>query len=195
MCLRAFLGMKVPLSLFKAQWGQDVSFTHGIWKQKALNGWTAVVLHAPVMCISIAGVFFPPPVRVSAREEWCPVLHKCSTGHIALRHLSFLLKSCQFFCSAVLFVTLPRHVYSHCELLLQTDKDRNLNLAFSIWAWEWDFQSCEDKLYIPSLLWLVKAFLRSHSECQMDRYPKIAGTRSDFLLLTLGSSLEAQNFE
>lgn len=140
--------------------------------------------------------FFP---LSSAREEcqrgMTPVLHKYSTGHLALRHLTFLLKSSQFLCLAVLFMTLPKHVYStRCESPLQTDKDQHLNLTFSISASEWDFQSFEYNSYIPLLLGLVKAVPRSYSKCQIVTQ-KIAGIRSDFLLLTLGFSFEAQNFE
>lgn len=140
--------------------------------------------------------FFP---LSSAREEcqrgMTPVLHKYSTGHLALRHLTFLLKSSQFLCLAVLFMTLPKHVYStRCESPLQTDRDRHLNLTFSISASEWDFQSFEYNSYIPLLLGLIKAVPRSYSKCQIVTQ-KIAGIRSDFLLLTLGFSFEAQNFE
>lgn len=91
-----------------------------------------------------------------------PVLHKYSTGHLALRHLTFLLQSSLFLCLAVLFMTLPKHVYSTCcESPLQTDRDQHSNLTFSISASEWDFQSFDYKSQIPLLLGLVKTVLRS----------------------------------
>lgn len=138
--------------------------------------------------------------RLSSAREECqrgmpPVFHKYSTGHLALRHLTFRMKSSLFLCLAVLFLTLPKHVYSTCcESPLQTDRDQHLNLTLSISASERDFQSFEHNSYIPSLLGLVKAFLRSYSKCQIGTQ-EIAGIRSDFLLLTLGFSFEAQNFE
>lgn len=123
-----------------------------------------------------------------------PVSHTCSTGQFALR-LNFpveifpvLLLSCS------VHDTAKTCLFTHCESPLQTDRSSfESNIQHS--ASEWDFQSYESSSCIPLLLWLVKAVLRSYSKCQIDRYTKRAGTRSDFLLLTLGFSFEAQNFE
>lgn len=197
MCLRAFLNMNVLLSMFKAQSGQDVSFTRGIWKQKDLSGWTAVTLHAPVMMhYQYCWVFFPLKLGlVAGRNDTCVRemqhrAHHCfKTLNSPIEILPVLLFSCS------VHDTARTYLFTHCESPLQTDRDHHLNLTFSISASEWDFQSCEDNSYIPLLLWLVKAVLRSYSKCQIDRYTKIAGTRSDFLLLNLELSSEAQNFE
>ena len=143
-------------------------------------------------CIIIVG-FFPPQIWVSAGEEW----HWCYTNAAhCLKTLNFpaeILLVLLFSCSVRDIA--KTCLFTHCESPLQTDRDHHSNLTFSIWASECGFQSCEDNSYIPLLLWLVKAVLRSFSKCQIHRYTKIAGTRSDFLLLTLGFSSEAQIFE
>lgn len=143
------------------------SFTSVIWEQ---NDWLycSYTAHPSNENLPLLSFFSLSSARKECQRGMTPELHKHSTGHLALRHLTFLLKSSLFLCLAVLFMTLPKHVYSsRCESPLQTDRDQHLNLTFSISASEWDFQSFEYNSYIPSLLGLVKAVLRSYSKCQI----------------------------
>lgn len=124
-------------------------------------------------CIIIAGVFFPLKLGlVPGRNDTC-VTQMQHRAHHCFKTLNFpieILPALLFSCSA--HDTAKTCLFTHCESPLQTDKDHHLNLTFGISASEWDFQSYEDNSYIPLLLWLVKAVLRSYSKCQIDRYTK-----------------------
>lgn len=147
MHLRAFLNTDFFNPHFKLRQGKMKFY---LWHLKAKgHDWLdcSYTAHPSNENLPLLGFFFP----LSSDREECqrgmtPVLHKYSTGHLALRHLTFLLQSYLFLCLAVLFMTLPKHVYSTCcESPLQTDRDQHSNLTFSISASEWDFQSFDYK--------------------------------------------------
>lgn len=173
-------------------------------KKKRPSGWTAAILHAPGIIVIFVLVqllyvwLFACTTHleggVSARKErhFCYATAAQGTW---LRTLNCRVQILPllFSCSPVCDIA-KTNFLTDCKSPLQMDRDHHLNPTVGISASEWEFQSQEDILNISLLLWLVKRAVRSYSKYQIDRYMKIAGIRSDFLLLllTLSTSLLLQ---
>lgn len=148
MCLRAFLNTDFNFFFnphFKLR--QD-KMKFYLWHLKAKGpDWLhcSYTAHPSNENLTILGFIFPlSSDREESQRGVTPVLHKYNTGHLALRHLTLLLKSSLFLCLAVLLMTLPKHVCSTCcGSPLQTDRDQHSNLTFSISTSEWDLQTFE----------------------------------------------------